>query len=132
MKIVKQGEKRTVGTKIADENIVEVRHVTLNKPTRSHYALKWAFDFSGVSREDLLKLAARGLVIDQRPKFKAEKNSDKLEQWDNKTFTVARILAKERVRQSAEEKAAKAVEALDVETQIEMLKKLLEQKGISA
>lgn len=130
MNIVKQGEKRVVGTKIVGSDTVEVKHVTMNKPSNTHYAMKWSFDFSNVSREDLMKLATRALVIDQRPKFKDEKDSKKLETWDNRTFSVAKILAKERARVSAEEKATRAVTALPESEQIALLKQLLASKGI--
>lgn len=130
MKTVLQGEKRSVGMKV-DGNKVAVKHVTLNKPTDSHYELNWTFDFEKVSREDLIRLATRGLVIDQRPKFKAEKDAKKLEAWDNKTFSVADLLAKERVRLSPVEKASKAVASLGADEQIALLQALLAQKGLA-
>lgn len=129
MRLIKQGEKANVGTKV-DGSIVTVQHVTLNKPTKAKYEMSWKFDFSNVSQTDLLRLAARGLVIDQRPKFKAEKDARKLQSWDNRSFSVTEILKKERARITKAEKAAKAVEALDTNEQLELLKKLLAAKGV--
>lgn len=130
MRLVKQGEKRNVGMKV-DGQIVRVKHVTLNKPAKQHFELDWTFDFSGVPQHDLLRLAARGLVIDQRPKFKSEKSYQKLEAWDNRQFNVTELLRREKVRKTREEKAAAALQDLDVEAQIAMLRKLLEEKGQS-
>src|SRR5688572_26464295 len=108
MRQVKDGEKRQIGMKLAGD-MVTVDHVTLNKPSKRKFQLTWAFDFSGVSVDDLKRLATRGLVIDQRPKFKGEKDDKKLASWDNKTFSVKGLLAKERKRLTMEQKVEKAI-----------------------
>src|SRR5688572_7055635 len=129
MRQIKDGEKRTVGMKL-DGDVVRVDHVTLNKPSKRKFQLTWTFDFNGVSTDDLKRLATRGLVIDQRPKFKAEKEDKKLAQWDNRTFSVKELLAKERKRLTMEQRVEKAVTELPVEQQIELLKKALAAKGV--
>lgn len=129
MRIVKKGEKAAKSTTVKGQ-VVTVKHVTLNKPSKQQYALTWNFDFDGVSVDDLKRLAARGLVIDQRPKFKNEKDGKKLDQWDNRNFSVAKLLVKERQRVSAAEKAEKAVSNLGVDEQIALLQKLLAAQGV--
>src|SRR3990172_6123754 len=86
MKIVKQGEKAVKSTAIAG-NVVTKQHVTLNHNTKADYQLTWKFDFEGISREELLLVASRALVIALRPEFKAASAAE-LESWDNRTFSV--------------------------------------------
>ena len=65
MKHIKSGEAEPRTMSVRDE-VVNVHHVTLNKPTDSNYALDWAFDFEDVSHNELLKLATRTMVIQVR------------------------------------------------------------------
>ena len=123
MKEVKKGESHATSTKVDGEKVL-IRHVTLNKPSRTSFELSWTFDFAGVSTEQLKELAAKGLVIAARPKFKKEKERAKLKEWDNKTFTVKEMLGKAKRKVDKVTKAKVALSTLSDEEKAELLKML--------
>ena len=104
-----------------EENVVQVDHVTLNKPTDTQYQCRWIFDFSDVTRKELEIIASRGLVIKYRNPFKnapaSELNALGL---DNQTFEVREILDKTPQRLDPMQKAKRAVSGL-TEAQVEEL-----------
>jgi hypothetical protein len=113
MKIVKQGEKADRSVSIAGE-VVTRQHVTLNKATKSEYALTWSFDFSGVSQNELMTIASRAIVIALRPEFKVASASE-LETWDNRIFSVREYLDSERSKVDDVEKARRLLGKLSQE-----------------
>jgi hypothetical protein len=124
MKIVKQGEKADRSVSIKGD-LVTRQHVTLNKPTKSEYALTWAFDFSDVTREELLTVASRAIVIALRPEFKAASASE-LESWDNRTFSVREYLDSERAKVDDVEKARRILGKLTPEQREAILAQMSE------
>ena len=113
MKIVKQGEKADRSVSIKGD-LVTRQHVTLNKSTKSEYALTWAFDFEGVTREELLTVASRAIVIALRPEFKVASASE-IEAWDNRTFSVREYLDSERAKVDDVEKARRLLSKMTPE-----------------
>lgn len=65
--ILKQGEAESRNTGVTDD-ITSVHHVTKHKT--GDIVCDWKFDFADVSREQLIRLATRSLVIDARNAFK--------------------------------------------------------------
>ena len=124
MKIVKQGEKADRSVSIKGD-LVTRQHVTLNKPTKSEYALTWAFDFSGVTREELLTVASRAIVIALRPEFKVASASE-IEAWDNRTFSVREYLDSERAKVDDVEKARRILGKLTPEQREAILAQMSE------
>ncbi len=102
-----------------EENIVAVHHVTLNKPTDSHYQCSWVFDYTDVTREELEIMTSRGLVIKYRNPFKNAPESE-LEGLDNQTFLVREILDSAPQRLDPMTKAKRAVSGL-TKAQVEEL-----------
>ena len=113
MKIVKQGEKAARAVKIEGDTVTRT-HVTLNKPTKADYELTWAFDFSDVSRDELMTIASRAIVIALRPEFK-EAPASELGAWDNRTFSVREYLDSERSKVDDSEKARRLLAKLTPE-----------------
>ena len=103
-----------------DENVVQIDHVTLNKPTGMHWQCRWVFDFTDVSREELEIMAARKLVIDYRVPFKGASESA-LDGLDNQTFMVRQILSSTPQRLSPVQKAKKALAGMTKEQGVELL-----------
>ena len=72
MKKVLKGEKisRSIRT---DGDLVTIYHVTKHGKgdAQQAYALTWKFDYTDVSRDELIQEASRAHVIDMRPGFKA-------------------------------------------------------------
>lgn len=89
LKQVLDGEKVRRFHTIHDD-IVRIHHVSLNKPTKSHYELDWFFDFTGVSKEELQVLAAKKTLIDARRKFKDDKNPGP--EWNDYTVNVREMI----------------------------------------
>ena len=124
MKIVKQGEKADRSVSIKGD-LVTRQHVTLNKATKSEYSLTWSFDFSGVSKEELMTVASRAIVIALRPEFKVASASE-LEAWDNRTFSVREYLDSERSKVDDVEKARRILSKLSPEQRETILAQLSE------
>lgn len=101
--LVKQGETISRVTEIdpSDKNVVKNFNVT--KHQIGDFAITWFFDFTDVSREQLMLLATRSLVIDARPTFK-KCPSDEIDNWDGKTFKVQSMLNKSRAKKSTADK----------------------------
>ena len=113
MKIVKQGEKAERAVLVHGDLVRRV-HVTLNKPTQAEYQLDWSFDFSDVSREELMTIASRAILIAMRPEFKGAKASE-LPAWEVKTFSVRDYLDSERAKVDDVEKARRMIGKLTPE-----------------
>src|SRR3972149_5396048 len=129
MKIVKQGEKAVKSTAIAG-NVVTKQHVTLNHNTKADYQLTWKFDFEGISREELLLVASRALVIALRPEFKAASAAE-LESWDNRTFSVRGYLDSERAKIDDMEKARRAMRKLTSEQREKLEAEEFDERALS-
>lgn len=124
MNIVKQGETARRETTVDGDTVV-CHHVTLNKPTDSHYQLCWKFDFKDVTNEQLLELATKHLVIQMRPQFKNDKEPG--DKWDGKNFSVSAYLAKEGRRKSQLEKAAVATAKLSDDEKEFLMQQLMDE-----
>ena len=122
MNIVKQGEKSVKSTEIAGD-VVTKRHVTLNHSTKADYQLTWLFDFEDVTREELLLVASRALVIALRPEFKQAVAAD-LGSWDHRTFFVREYLDSERAKVADSAKARRLFSKLSPEQRASILAQL--------
>ena len=91
MDTINENEKGYKSVAHVDENVVQIDHVTLNKPTNSRYQCRWIFDFTDVTRKQLEIMAARKLVIDYRVPFKTV-SEQAIEGLQNQTFMVHEIL----------------------------------------
>ena len=117
MVTVKQGETARRETIVDEANDqTTIHHVTQHgkADNAANYQLTWFFDFGDVSRAELLDIATKYLVIQMRPKFKADKDPEN-DEWNNKTYKVRDYLDKERRKKSALEKANVAVQKLSKE-----------------
>lgn len=123
---IKQGETVARITTIVGD-VVEKQHVTYNKPTDSHYQLKWTFDFTSVSREELLRMASASFVIAMRPKFKTAPVAE-IDQWVKVDFNVRDYLDAESAGQKLTpfERAMKNAEKLTPAQKKELAQKLQE------
>lgn len=123
MRNVIKGETVSRYTNV-DGDTVHKHHVTMNKASASEYEMDWAFDFSGVTREELMVLASRDLVIKARPVFKSLP-ADALDEWDDRVFSVREILDTEnRTTLSPDEKARRAVSKLTDEQKAALIAEL--------
>lgn len=128
MKTVLQGEKGRRETIVGKESVT-VHHVTQNGfgDDAVNYQLCWLFDFSEVTREELMELAAKHLTINVSPgraAFKKTKNP-KADDWDNRTYLVREWLDSERKqRVSKTEKAKRLLSQMTEEEKQELLDSL--------
>ena len=111
MDTINENEKGHKSVAHVDENVVQIDHVTLNKPTNSRYQCRWVFDFTDVTRKQLEIMAARKLVIDYRVPFKTV-SEQAIEGLQNQTFMVHEILLETPQRLSPVQKAKKAITGL--------------------
>ena len=121
---IKQKHSRTTKVNL-DENTVVKTHVTQHgdgdKVAKTYHKMQWTFDFKDVTHEELLEVASRELVIGARPKFK-KCPINEVKSWEQKTFSVRKILDAERTSLSPEEKAVRALQGLTPEQLAEVLK----------
>jgi hypothetical protein len=103
------------------ENVVELHHVTLTK--KGSMVCNWTFDFAGVTQDELLRLAARSLVIDQRPPVK---KADNPTEWATRAWSVRELLdGKSRREANPVKKAAKALGLPE-----DVVARMLEEQGL--
>lgn len=124
--IIKQGETFSKVTRIETEDLVTVRRATAWKgpqkgaEIKAKYACEWQFDYENVTRDELLKLATDSMVIDVQSKFRTIPESQLNDECE-KTISVREWLDSKRQTVSQEEKARKALAALDPETRAALL-----------
>ena len=89
MEKVLNGQKITRTTTVQDDTVT-CHHVTKHDKL-GNVSITWGFNFEGVEHAEILKLAARSLLIDARREFKplAEEVASG---WDNKKFFVREML----------------------------------------
>lgn len=124
MKVIKQGEKAERSVSVSGD-IVRRVHVTLNKPTKAEYQLDWSFDFSGVSKEELMPIASRAILIAMRPEFKAATGSE-LPSWEVRTFSVREYLDSERAKVDDAEKVKRILGKMSKEQRDAILSRLID------
>jgi len=125
MKKVMKDEKVSRTISVADD-VATIHHVTDHKQ-HGQLAITWRFDFHDVSRDELIKIATRALVIDARPKFKSYKGDlDTIaKEWDNKTFNVKELLTTGKRKLSPGERLQRFLDALPPEEREKALEKYL-------
>jgi hypothetical protein len=126
--ILSSDEKATVGTTIEGDTAT-VHHATVHPKlapaeSKTRIQLTWHFDFADVSREELMEIASRSLVITMRAPFKTL-DAPTPEDWNDKTFDVREWLDTER-RKPADKvaNAKKAFEGLTEDQKTDLLSKL--------
>lgn len=110
-RILSKGEKGVNSCKI-DGDVVSLQHQTVHpklapRATGQRISLSWKFNFTDVTRLELLELAARSLVITFRSPFKtldAPTESD----WDNVEFNVRKWIDDEKRKPVDKKAVAKA------------------------
>lgn len=112
--ILSSDEKAEVGT-VINNDIATVKHATVHPKlapatTKRRIQFTWHFDFTDVTRAELMEIASRSLVITMRAPFKTL-DEPRPEDWNDKTFNVREWLDTER-RQPAD-KVANAKKAFD-------------------
>lgn len=119
MRKVLKGEEVKKWDRIDGQCVVK-HHVT-EHGTLGNVETTWVFDFDGVSREELMVLAARHLVIAVRSRFKKSKPNE-AEEWEKAPISVRKHLDTARTPdpEKAKERAKKALGALTPE-QVEAL-----------
>ena len=96
---------------------------TLHKASKVNYACDWTLDFSGCTKDQMIELASRPIVINIQRGFRETKD---LESYDGKYVDVAEMLAAERTKTSPKDKIAKELAKLGDETaQAEFLAALM-------
>lgn len=127
MKIVTSKDTVKKWTKV-EGDVVTRHHVTVHGEgsDRVNVELTWKFDFTGVPREAILELASRAVLIGTRPRFRSTPRSA-IEEWDNKTISVAEYLERERGPVDPAARIRAAAAKLSPEQLAELLKELEEQ-----
>lgn len=91
------------------------------------YVLNWKFDFTGCTRNQLLRLAASSFKITMQAAWRREPEQRRHEAtlWDNITISVADQLAAKPAKQSAAAKLEKLAKQLSPEQKQAMIDQLL-------
>lgn len=127
-RILSKGEKGVNSCKI-DGDVVSLQHQTVHpklapRATGQRISLNWKFDFTDVTRLELLELAARSLVITFRAPFK-NLDEPKESDWDNVTFGVRKWIDDEKRKPVNKVEAVKSVFAqMTPEQKAEFLKSI--------
>jgi len=115
--ILKKGEQESRTTSV-EGDIVTVHHVTKHSPDRN-IVCDWKFDFNNITRDQLIRLASRSLVIDARNEFKKLPENDAIAHSEF-TYSVVELIAGKKRGKTDEEK----VEALMAKMDPEVVKNL--------
>lgn len=106
-----------------DAPVVRVSHTV--KPDReatNRAQLVWEFDFSDVTRGELLELATRDVLIRKQAEWRKANNRDNADVWDNVTFRVRDILDETKKTADPTTKARNALAKLSPEERERLLK----------
>ena len=118
MKKVLNGEKVERSTTVSD-NVVTCQHVTKHDKL-GNVSIAWSFDFNDVPYDELLRLAARSLLIDSRRDFKPL--DEKIAKtWDGKVFNVNDMLSATRKKSDPLVSAKKLYDKMTPEQRAEWL-----------
>lgn len=83
----------------------KIVHVTRTVKPKSdsevRYVVEWNIDFDGVTNQELLQLAARGVVIDIQRLFRAASDKER-ESFGKRNFSVRELLDTTRERKTAD------------------------------
>ena len=114
MKILLMNESSSKSTKSDKETMTSVcRHASVHKSLGAgeRFELTWTFDFSGMTIEEILDMAAEHCIIKER-RVMAKISKPKASDWDNMTFNAKDLIT---VRLSKVDRAAKAIAAFSDE-----------------
>lgn len=126
-KIVKKGETVSKATRVVG-SVVEADRTT-KVPGIGEVAHSWTLDFDAVSQEDVLKLAARTVIITLQARLRKQGKAAKPEDWDGKAFDVQKeIVEVERRSKPADQKILEQWEHLTDEARERLLQQLMGQK----
>lgn len=100
--------------------------VTTKHPDFGKNVQVWERDYTDVTREELIQLADRSVVIDLQAKARRVKDSDEWQAWNNTSISIRDMLDNKPQRKSEEEKLDEMISKADPET----LKAILAAKGI--
>ena len=89
----------TITCKLAKNQpkVVRFEHaVKVDRDTNDRYNLRWNFDFGTVNEEEILKLAARSMLIRKQGEWRKAKDRINADEWQDVTFDVEVMLAEGR------------------------------------
>jgi hypothetical protein len=126
--ILSKDDAASNSVKIAGD-VVSLQHATVHPKIAPQSAgqriqFEWHFDFTDVTREELMEIASRSLVITMRAPFKTLDNPTP-EDWNGKRFGVRTWIDDEkRQPQDKVAKTRKLMESLTPEQKEQLLKDL--------
>lgn len=109
-------------------DVVKVVHTTLHKASNQHYVLTTSFDYTGINRETLLRIATETLLIRWRTAFKGAETVD--ETADNQVVNVQKMLKGSRPRMSKADRATKVLADMSVDEKRLVALQLAKELGI--
>ena len=98
-------EVKRMTTINVDSETVDVTRNTKTSKGGKQYQCHWVLDYSGVTKEQLLSLATRGIVIDKQREFRDAKPSERGDLAEQ-TIDVGAFLAETKSRKPADPRAA--------------------------
>lgn len=116
-------EQASLSVSVSDRMVHTTHTVKPNKESRKRYNLNWSFDFYEVTREDLMKLAEKGLRITKQAEWRKDPEQLNAEKWDHAVFNVQGMLNEGRKTADPVKKAETAIGKLSPEELEEFLKK---------
>ena len=96
--------------------VVSTKHATFGKREQT---IK--LDYTDVSREELIELATRSLVIDQQAKARNVKDQKEWRNFDSQEVNVRRLIDNRKKRKTTEEKVAELLKDMSEEKRAEVL-----------
>lgn len=129
--IVRKGDdvvERITTVNVSKSTVTKVHVTQHGKGDKATYhKMKWTFDFSDLTNEQLLEVASRDAVIKARPAFR-DIPDKKIPEWDDKVFNVGEMLTRERQKLPPLEKAKQAVSNLSEDEREALLEELQDER----
>ncbi len=126
IKTLELDEKGTISISHVGERKVEC-NLTAKPDSKSpvRYQMKWSFDFSSCSPQEVEEIAANYLKIRQQDAWRKDADYNDATKYNDVTFDVKEIMSRTRVnRSNPVAKAKKLLEAMSEDARAELLKQL--------
>ena len=93
---IKTDASATINCTAMGKEVNFTHSVKVEQDTKVRYNLNWTFDFATVAQSEILKLAARSMLIRKQGEWRKAKNRLDADVWDEVTFDVESMLAEGR------------------------------------
>lgn len=129
MRKLDKTEASNKSTTIMGDIVTVVHTVKPNEESQSRYELTWKYDYTNVTREELMRLATRPMVITKQGQWRGAKDRMNTEKWDNVTFVIRDLLDGAKKKADPVEKAKKALDALPEDVRAALIAEMVAEQS---